>query len=140
PPGFWEPGAAERFVRAVESVDPTAAGHGLSVYHHSEMIRTDFIRATLWAVLAVLLVLLVTFRNALDTMLAVLPVVIGWSWMIGCLALLGLSFNAANIVVLPLVLGIGVDAGVHMVHRARSSAQRLGRTRGDLAEVIGGTG
>ena len=53
-----------------------------------------------------------------------LPTAIGWLWMLGIMAAFDISFNVANIVALPLVLGIGIDAGAHIMHRFEESRPR----------------
>lgn len=59
------------------------------------------------------------FRNLRDTLIAMIPALGGGLMLLGLMALLGLNFNPINLIVLPLVLGIGVDDGVHMVHDYR---------------------
>ena len=59
------------------------------------------------------------FRNLRDTLLALVPPVGGGLMMLGLMALLNIDFNPINLVVMPLVLGIGVDDGIHMVHDYR---------------------
>ena len=59
------------------------------------------------------------FRNLRDAMLALLPPLFGGLLMFGVMALGGVALNPANLIVLPLVLGIGVDDGVHVVHDFR---------------------
>jgi predicted RND superfamily exporter protein len=59
-------------------------------------------------------------------MLAMIPPVAGGLMMFGMLGLCGLDLNPANLIVLPLILGIGVDDGVHVVHDFR---QQTGRYR-----------
>ena len=62
---------------------------------------------------------IIDFRNLRDAVLALLPPLLGGLLMFGVLAMAGISLNPANLIVLPLVLGIGVDDGVHVVHDFR---------------------
>ena len=62
------------------------------------------------------------FRNLRDAVLALLPPLGGGLLMFGILGLLGVDLNPANLIVLPLVLGIGVDDGVHVVHDFRNQS------------------
>jgi predicted RND superfamily exporter protein len=55
------------------------------------------------------------------------------------MALVGLRLNVATIVVMPLILGIGIDAGIHMIHRCDINARTHGG-RAKLDEVLNGTG
>ena len=59
------------------------------------------------------------FRNLRDTFIALVPPVGGGLMLLGIMAILNVDFNPINLIVLPLVLGIGVDDGVHMVHDYR---------------------
>ncbi len=56
------------------------------------------------------------FRSVAFTMLALVPPVLGGLLSYGALSILGISFNPANLILLPLILGIGVDDGVHVLH------------------------
>lgn len=59
------------------------------------------------------------FRNLRDTLIALIPPIGGGLMLLGLMALLNVEFNPINLIVLPLVLGIGVDDGIHMVHDYR---------------------
>lgn len=63
---------------------------------------------------------LIDFRNFRDALLAMVPPVLGLVVLFGILGLAGVDLNPANLIVLPLVLGIGVDDGVHVIHDFRS--------------------
>lgn len=133
---FWAAGRAQAFLDLIEGVDPQSAGHSMSVIVHSSMIRRDFFRASAWALLAIAVVLALTFRRLRSVIMIVVPLAVGWCWMLGLYAAMGIRLNAANIVVLPLVLGIGVDAGVHLMHRIREeSASSQG-----IAKAVAATG
>lgn len=75
------------------------------------------IRAGLYILAAVLLFLLASFRSLRYTLLAATPLVAGMVWMLGLYPLLGLKLNFLNIVVIPLVIGMGIDYGIHFAHR-----------------------
>jgi predicted RND superfamily exporter protein len=53
--------------------------------------------------------------------LSLLPVALGFVWTFGIMGATGMALNPANVIALPLLFGIGVDAGVHMVHRHRQA-------------------
>lgn len=91
-----------------------------------------------WMVLAtfviVALLMLVNFGSLRWALLALLPLAVGVLWMLLLMELLDLSLNFYNLVVLPAVLGIGNDAGVHLVHRYREEG------RGSIRYVLRSTG
>jgi predicted RND superfamily exporter protein len=67
------------------------------------------------------LLLLMDFQNLKDASIAMIPILVGTLWLIQIMSALGIKFNFMNIVVLPSVLGTGVDNGVHIFHRYRES-------------------
>lgn len=80
-----------------------------------------------YIVLAVAVSVVLEPRGLFGTLVALMPPVLGTCAMFGVLALMGQDLNPANMIVLPLILGIGVDNGVHAYHDFRS--QRPGRYR-----------
>ena len=69
-----------------------------------------------------MIVLMLDFRSISHSLLALSPLVLGVWQMFGVLGLLDIPFNAANMIVLPLILGIGIDNGVHVIHDWRLPA------------------
>ena len=66
---------------------------------------------------AIVLLVLFHFRSVTAVILALLPVAIGTLWLAGLMGLFGIPFNPANIMTLPLVIGIGVTNGIHILNR-----------------------
>jgi hypothetical protein len=71
------------------------------------------------AVVAIAVLLLVLWRNANDTALVLIPLGLAATLTVAAAVLFDIPFNFADVIVLPLLLGIGVDSGIHLVHRAR---------------------
>ncbi|HEU5073375.1 MAG TPA: MMPL family transporter, partial [Polyangiaceae bacterium] len=131
----WEPGFAERFATSLRALDPEVAGAALNVVPHERYITEGFQRAAVYALLGVAVIVWLTFRRVRDTLLALLPVTLGWLWMLGLMRPLGIEFTPANMVALPLILGLGVDTGVHILHRANEVSGTA-----KLAALLQGTG
>lgn len=72
----------------------------------------------------VALLMLLNFRSVRWAALALVPLVVGVLWMLLMMEVFGLKLNFYNMVVLPAILGIGNDAGVHMVHRYREEGRQ----------------
>jgi uncharacterized protein len=125
----------ERFAARLRALDATVAGTALTLLPHERYITEGFRRAAGYSLLLITLILWLTFRRIDDTLLALLPVVLSALWMLALMRPLGIQFTPANMVALPLLLGIGLDSGVHIVHRARESA---GAAR--LETLVRGTG
>lgn len=73
------------------------------------------------ALIVITLMVWFDFRKPLDTFLAMLPLLLGITAMFGAMGLFGIALNPANLIALPLILGIGVDFGVHVMHDFRQS-------------------
>ncbi|MEM1041014.1 MAG: MMPL family transporter [Bacteroidota bacterium] len=103
----------------------------------AEMLRLMLAESPLMIGLTFVLIgllMLLVFRSLKWTLLALLPLVVGILWMLGMTVLTGVSLTFYNLVVLPAVLGIGNDCGVHLVHRYREEG------RGSLRDVLRSTG
>jgi uncharacterized protein len=82
-------------------------------------IAADFRRITLVAAIGVMGIVCLQFRSLLLVSLVLLPVGCGALWTAGVWALLGWKLNVMNIGILPMLLGIGIDYGIYIVHRVR---------------------
>ncbi len=114
-----DPAFLPTFHRDLEAVDPGITGVVVQVYHFGELIRDSYTKAGIYAFLVVMALLWLSFRVLTDAVMCLLPVALGFCTSFAILVLAGESINVANITVLPLMFGIGVDAGVHMIHRFR---------------------
>lgn len=117
---LWDMAALEKFVHDVKRVDPAATGKPLQTYYASHQMQRSYIHAACYALVAITIAILLDFGNLRDSLLALLPMALGVVQMFGLMGLFGIPLNAANMIVLPLLLGIGLDTGVHMVHDFRS--------------------
>jgi len=118
---IWEREPLVRFVREVQSVAPKVTGTPLGLYEFVEILKTGYCRAALWALLVIVILIFIDFRGGYATLLTILPLLTGTAWMFGAMVILRLDFNPANIMVLPLIVGIGVAYGIYVVQRYRES-------------------
>jgi hypothetical protein len=117
----WERPFLSRFVAETATVDPQMTGFPVGFHHFSDRIQDGFRRAALYAALAILAFLLLEFRGIVNAFLASLPLFVGAATMFGLMDLFGIAYNPANVIALPLVLGMGVEYGVETVHRFAES-------------------
>lgn len=136
---IWDAEEAESFARDVQSVAPEMSGLAVTVHEHMRMIKEGFAKASSLSIAMTLLILFVGFRRVYDVGFALLPVALGVAWMLGIMGYAGIRFDVANIVALPLITGVAVDSGAHMMHRWRQSAATRGGVA-SLEDLIRGTG
>jgi hypothetical protein len=111
----------QRFLNAVRGVAPQAVGPPLVILESARAVVDAFQRAFLYSFVAITLLLLALLRKPFDVLLAMLPLVFSGLFTVAIMALLGISFNFANVIALPLILGVGIDYGVYIVQRGRTS-------------------
>lgn len=106
-----------QFIRSAQDIDPDVTDVPVTYYESMKEVITAFQQAFAIAFVATAALLLLFLRNLRDTLLILLPLVLGSLFTAACIALLGISFNFANIIALPLLFGLGVDNGIHIAHR-----------------------
>jgi len=110
-----------RFTEQVlEVAGPRATGGPVVQIAAADAITDAFRQAMLWAVLGISLVLLVTLRSVAQSARVLAPLALGGVLTGALMVLLDIPFNFANVVALPLLLGVAVDNGIHLVLRHRA--------------------
>lgn len=112
-----------RFVDAIRVHAPEATGPAVTLLEWGRVTSRAMQQALLLGVIAMTVFLLVLWRNLWDVALAVFPLLLAAVVSCAVLVLFGLSFNFANVIVLPMLLGMGIDNGVHLVHRHRTNPE-----------------
>ncbi len=112
--------AMRRFIDAVRTVAPDAIGFPVIYLEAGDAVVKAFKQAFVMALIAVTVLLLILLRPKSDTLLVLLPLLLAGGLTGAASVVVGIPFNFANVIALPLLLGIGVDSGIHMVHRMRA--------------------
>jgi hopanoid biosynthesis associated RND transporter like protein HpnN len=112
--------ALERFVAAVRAVVPDAAGLAVYVVEWCRVAWRAMLYALVGGVACMALFLVVLWRSVWDMLLAFFPLALAAALTCASLVVLGQPFNFANVIVLPMLIGMSVDSGVHLVHRHRT--------------------
>ena len=115
--------ALRRFVEDVQTVAINATGPPVVAFESGQAVVGAFQQAFIGAWLVISIVLISLLRRLSDATYVIIPLL--WAGLItgASTVLLDIPFNFANIIALPLLLGIGVDNGIHVVHRIRSNKQ-----------------
>ena len=100
-----------------QSNTPMITGTPVQLYEYTTLLKTSYETAAWYALGAIAILVLIHFRSLTCVLLALLPVAVGSIWMVGLMVLFNVPFNPANIMTLPLVIGIGVTNGIHILNR-----------------------
>lgn len=111
--------ALGRFVRAVQTIAPLAVGGPVVIYEGGQEILKAFLQAAATAVVAIALVLLVVLRNRRDVIFVFIPLALAALFTVAASVVLDVPFNFANVIVLPLLFGLGVTESLNLVVRER---------------------
>lgn len=117
--GVWTDDIDRTLVGRLKETAPDVevASISLVLAETRKIVTRDFILATIIAAFGVFLSLLIQFRDIRTVCVSMLSLGCGVVWMLGCMKLLGVSLNFANVVVAPMVVGIGIDDNIHLFHR-----------------------
>src|SRR5262249_18071016 len=113
---LWDIEPLERFVAQAQTVDAEATGKPFGTLEGLRSMQRGFAWAGVYALIVIVAVLAADFRSVKHTALALVPLALGAAWLLGVMGLLGLNLNPANMIALPLIVGVGIDNGVHVLH------------------------
>ncbi len=108
-----------RFTEQMQRIDKHITGMPPIFLRLVQVVGRDGKLASALAVLSVFLLLLMDFRKISLTLIAMTPLILGAVWMVGLMTTVGLPFTFVNVMGIPLIIGIGIDDGVHLLHRYR---------------------
>jgi predicted exporter len=132
-----DPASAAALERVVAAAGPGHALTGLPLVNRelAERFTPQFVRGLAAGSVVVVLLILVTFRDLKLSMLSLIPTAVGLLWAAGLLGLAGIELDLFAIFAVLTFVGIGVDYGIHMIHRfqERGDAERA---CAELAPVI----
>lgn len=123
---IWQDAPLARFVAAIKNADPDVTGTPVQSYAIASAMRRGYEHAAILAMAAVLAFVLADLWSLGDTLLAMLPLILGGAWLLGAMGLLGWDFNLANLFAVPIIIATGVDNGVNMVYRWREERCKPG--------------
>ncbi len=121
-PDYHSPEGLRQFVAQVRTVAPNAGGSAVTITSTSDTIVGAFRSAAIYAVIAIAIILSVLLRRALDVALVMAPLLLSALLTLLIVVWLPLPLNFANIIALPLLLGVGVAFNIYFVMNWRAGA------------------
>jgi hopanoid biosynthesis associated RND transporter like protein HpnN len=131
---LWDFEPLEHFTLQIAKVDPEATGKPFGTVEGLKAMKYGLERAGLYALLVIVAVLYLDFRSLRNTLIALTPLAMGVVLTLGVMGLFGVPLNPANMIAFPLILGVGVDNGVHVLH---DYLLRRGEDRATISYAIG---
>jgi hopanoid biosynthesis associated RND transporter like protein HpnN len=126
----WDYPTQARFVEELRTVDAHVTGQPIVGYESTRLIANSFRLGLAYALALVAAIAALMIRRARETVLAMVPLIIGTLWTVGIMQLAGLKLNLVNVWAFPLIIGSAAEYGLYIVLRAletpdRDSASRL---------------
>lgn len=114
--------ALRSYVESVRRIEPSAFGEGVVILESGSAVTDAFREALVTASTLIFLLILALWRRLSTALLVVAPLALASLFTGAAAVLLGIPLNFANVIVIPLLLGMGVDSAIHLVHRFREGA------------------
>ena len=114
-----------KFAHAVKRAEPNAIGGPISILHSADTIITAFLQAAAWAVLSITLLLWITLGRFGDVLRTMIPLLVSALVTLELCVVFDMPLNFANIIALPLMLGVGVAFKVYFVMAWRAGQTSL---------------
>jgi hypothetical protein len=125
PPFEWKREPPPAVERLASELGPGVTLTGVNVVsrHLRSKSKRQAVTAAALGFLLVAILLWLDFGRLSDAAISLAPLSVGVIWMLGLMALLGIQVNLLNIFVTTMIIGIGVDYGIHVLHRYREAAR-----------------
>jgi len=130
----WNLEFMTQFSEQLKRVSPRATGTPPMFKALITYIAADGKIATILTLVVVFLLLLADFRKVSTVLITMIPLIIGAVWMVGLLHTIGKQLTLLNVMAIPMIIGIGIDFGVHFMHRYRHEGP------GKIKTVVASTG
>ncbi len=135
----WQRENQKEFIDQLRPVYPNVTGTPVQLYFYTELLKRSYEEAARYSLVAIVILVLLHFRSPLCVALSLVPVGVGFLWLGGLMGHFDIPLNPANIMTLPLVIGIGVTNGIHILNRyaEEQTPSILARSTGKAVLVSG---
>ncbi|EKD42635.1 MAG: hypothetical protein ACD_73C00078G0002, partial [uncultured bacterium] len=118
---IWDWDELKIFLQELRSVDPLVTGAPVSVYESAIRMKQGFYLVGGITAIIVIILLFLELGSFFQTVLSIIPLGIGLIWLVIWMGFTGISLNLGNFFALPILIGLGIDNGVHLIHRYRET-------------------
>lgn len=126
----WDKAGMKRLFESLSSMSPSVdsnrdrslkgvsvSGSGFIREELTEILKEDVVFITTMSFILITIFLFIDFRKVGITILCQLPLILGIIWMLGSMTLMGMELNFMNSIAAALILGVGIDYAIHLLHR-----------------------
>src|SRR5207302_2081785 len=103
---IWQRQYQKEFIDQLQPIDPNVTGTPVQLYYYTDLLKSSYEEAARYSLAAIALLVFIHFRSPLSVALSLVPVGVGFLWLGGLMGYFGIPLNPANIMTLPLVIGI----------------------------------
>ena len=135
----WKRENQKEFIDQVQKLYANVTGTPVQLYYYTDLLKRSYEEAARYSLAAIVVLVLIHFRSPLCVALSLVPVGVGFLWLGGLMGTFNVQLNPANIMTLPLVIGIGVTNGIHILNRyaEEQTPNILARSTGKAVLVSG---
>jgi len=130
----WDFEFLTQFTDQMKRVSPSVTGTPSMFLALINYIARDGKLATMLTLIVVFILLIIDFRKVGLVLITMIPLIFGAVWMVGLLKTIGQKLTVINVIGIPMIIGIGIDFGVHFIHRYRHEGN------GQIRTVVSSTG
>ena len=112
---IWEKAGAAQFVRELRTVDPDVTGPPIITYEATVLMERAYLTGSMYAFVLVGGLSILMIRRLRESLLGLVPMVLGVLWTVGLMQAFGIKFNLANIWGLPLIIGTAAEFGLNVI-------------------------
>ena len=133
---IWNEEYREELIHELKEVNPNIVGRAIMIPELVDMMGDDVIKVTIFASVPIFIIVFIGFRKKTPVfaLLALIPIAFGIIGLLGISGPLGIDLNMTSIMMIPLVIGIGIDDGIHILHRYKEEG------KGSIPWVVQNTG
>ncbi len=134
---IWDGLYTSPFLSTILRYVPDGTGSPVIMKEMIDAISREGVKAFLISLIAILVLLLIDFRSIKTTLIALIPLLMSAIWLFGLMGLFDIEFTIINVIGFPLLVGIGIDDGVHVIHRYRREGKaRLAYSISSIGKAI----
>jgi hopanoid biosynthesis associated RND transporter like protein HpnN len=125
----WDYPSQARFVEELRTVDPDVTGQPVVGYESTRLIASSFRLGLAYAFALVAGIAALMIRRVRETVLAMVPLILGTLWTVGVMQLAGLKLNLVNVWAFPLIIGSAAEYGLYIILQCLESPEHGGGSR-----------